>query len=934
MRSAQKKYARGMGHADLQDGRPPRSRAGTEPTDGPVPAETPGEEAPGYSPPPVSGADEAAWRGTDPSADEAAWRGADEAGWRGNGTTDRPAYAAPANGSPGSGDPGLSGGPASGSGQAPDGSRPAPRTGAHRAVRGAEPGPGGPAGTGGTQVRPSGSHRVGGGGQHRQSAPAQPVPGSTPWPGAPVPAQDSRTQPPSRTATGPHDQSWRSGSPAGGPDNGTQPPSRTATGPHDQSWRSGSPAGGPDNGVLPPERAAAGTQDQAWLSSPPPAVPDSGSRLPSRTGPQHSARPTDHRPPATRPGLTRRPTGDGRSLPQGHAATGPQAPSRARPDDPGDAPPGLAITREPPGARRTAPQQASSPKDGRRGPIRGFPPRPGQPDPVYPPGQFSSWNHASTRAAWLGAADRASGTTEAEAEPGYSALALSDAAADLTATQTWAVIDEEPPASPPAGRTRRDWGSHAEDLAPGRPRAADGAPGGAPGGTATGGQTFGPRRGHAIGRPAPGSGDRGPAWPRRTGATRPGTAGAPGTGATGPNATGLGIARRRAGGLGADAAGLGAAGLGAAGLGAAGLGAAAVDAAGPGAAPSALAGAGRPGTSGPGTEAGAPGRPSGPGTDAGAPGRSAEQTGPGGLAVGAGEPGGRVAGRRAADTARQAQTPFDESKRGRPPRGAATRHRPADDDEPAAARHSGRRGARRNGTMAALLLAPVLVVVLVVAGYVYLSSRHAPAAPHAAPPSHPVSAPSSPAPTLGPWKHIESRTLDSVPLTLSELFPAKFTADGQSGTLTVSKEGTKCTHEVIGSKLAKAVRKADCTQVLRASYLSTDHKIMATVGVLNLENATEAGKAGKAAGAVEFIKQLGSKRGPTRNIAKGTGIVAAYVKGHYLILTWTEFANLHAPSGKTKRKQLESFSTGLVAGTANVSLTSRMVTGNPSQPQS
>ena len=173
--------------------------------------------------------------------------------------------------------------------------------------------------------------------------------------------------------------------------------------------------------------------------------------------------------------------------------------------------------------------------------------------------------------------------------------------------------------------------------------------------------------------------------------------------------------------------------------------------------------------------------------------------------------------------------------------------------------------------MAGLLLAPVLVVVLVVGGYVYLSGRHAPAPSHSAPPSHPAAAPNSPAPTLGPWKHIESRSQDAVPLTIGELFPAKFTADGQSGTLTVSKEGTKCTHEVIGSKLAKAVRKADCTQVLRASYLSTDRKIMATVGVLNLGDATAAGKAGKAAGAVEFIKQLASTHGPTRNIAKGTG---------------------------------------------------------------
>jgi hypothetical protein len=352
-----------------------------------------------------------------------------------------------------------------------------------------------------------------------------------------------------------------------------------------------------------------------------------------------------------------------------------------------------------------------------------------------------------------------------------------------------------------------------------------------------------------------------------------------------------------------------------------------VAAAGPGAAPGTLAGAGRPGTNGPDTDAGAPSRPA---ELAG----SGGQAGPGGLAVAAGEPGGRAAARRAADTAGQTATPFDESKRGRPPRGVATRRRPAIDDEPTTTRHSGRRGGRRNGMMAALLLAPVLVVALVAGGYVYLSNRHAPAAPHAAPSSHPAAAPNSPAPTLGPWKHIDSRSQDPVPLTIGELFPAKFAQNGQSGTLTVSKEGTKCTHEVIGSKLAKAVRKADCTQVLRASYLSTDHKIMATVGVLNLTDATQAAKAGKAAGAVEFIKQLAAKHGPTRNIAKGTGIVAAYVKGHYLILTWTEFANLHAPSSKAKRKDLEGFSTGLVAGTANIGLTYRMVNGHPAQPKS
>src|SRR5260370_39159747 len=87
MRSPLKKYARAMGYADLQDGRPPRSRAGAGLPDSPDPAEMPGEQAPGYRPPPVPGADEAAWRGADEAAwrgaDEAAWRGADEAPWRG-----------------------------------------------------------------------------------------------------------------------------------------------------------------------------------------------------------------------------------------------------------------------------------------------------------------------------------------------------------------------------------------------------------------------------------------------------------------------------------------------------------------------------------------------------------------------------------------------------------------------------------------------------------------------------------------------------------------------------------------------------------------------------------------------------------------------------------------------------------------------------------
>ncbi len=76
-----------------------------------------------------------------------------------------------------------------------------------------------------------------------------------------------------------------------------------------------------------------------------------------------------------------------------------------------------------------------------RGPVRGFPPAPGAPDPVYPPGQFSPWNSAELRTA-AGRANHSAGLGPDLGEPGYSQLAVSDPAADATATQTWAVLDE------------------------------------------------------------------------------------------------------------------------------------------------------------------------------------------------------------------------------------------------------------------------------------------------------------------------------------------------------------------------------------------------------------------------------------------------------------------------------------------------------------
>ena len=69
-------------------------------------------------------------------------------------------------------------------------------------------------------------------------------------------------------------------------------------------------------------------------------------------------------------------------------------------------------------------------------------------------------------------------------------------------------------------------------------------------------------------------------------------------------------------------------------------------------------------------------------------------------------------------------------------------------------------------------------------------------------------------------------------------------------------------------------------------------------------------------------------KGPTAKLGKGTGVVEAQYKGHYLILTWAEFANQQTPSTAALTQQLENFENALVAGTANIVLSQRMINGD------
>jgi hypothetical protein len=252
-----------------------------------------------------------------------------------------------------------------------------------------------------------------------------------------------------------------------------------------------------------------------------------------------------------------------------------------------------------------------------------------------------------------------------------------------------------------------------------------------------------------------------------------------------------------------------------------------------------------------------------------------------------------------------------------------------------AAAAKARKAARRKGrTRRRVVVAGVCVpAVAAVAAMAVMNhpGKHSPAGSgpgHSASASAPSSSTSQ---SSGPWQHIGTRADDPTPLTLGQLFPATFNA-GSSYARTAEAGSSDCTSAVFGSALQSAVRKHGCSQVMRASYLSTAQKMMGTIGVLNLTDSTAAGVVGKATGSSEFIAQLTSAQGPTHNLTKGTGLEEAEVKGHYLILTWVEFTSLHAPNTSAEKAQLKTFSADLINQTANVSLTSRMVTGDPQMP--
>jgi hypothetical protein len=183
---------------------------------------------------------------------------------------------------------------------------------------------------------------------------------------------------------------------------------------------------------------------------------------------------------------------------------------------------------------------------------------------------------------------------------------------------------------------------------------------------------------------------------------------------------------------------------------------------------------------------------------------------------------------------------------------------------------------------------------------------------------------------LGPYCHIELRTDDPAPLTISELYPpAVFSTTDKIGfTLAGTRADKNCSSAVYGTGLAAQLKKGACTQALRASYVSQDGTIMGTIGVYNLSSTNQAHYAAKIINSSNFVMPLSSAHGVIAKLGQGTGVIEPEFKGHYLILTYAEFATLKAPSTQAQTQELENWENALVASTANVSLSQLMVNGD------
>ena len=141
-------------------------------------------------------------------------------------------------------------------------------------------------------------------------------------------------------------------------------------------------------------------------------------------------------------------------------------------------------------------------------------------------------------------------------------------------------------------------------------------------------------------------------------------------------------------------------------------------------------------------------------------------------------------------------------------------------------------------------MAAVVLIGVGIAGFKYLYEHrvNAPVSPTL---RLPTTVPSNPdyIKALGKWQHIGARSEDPSPPTIDQLFPPQFELNGSSFVRTAANLTKTCSLAVYGANLQAALQNGDCTEVLRASYVSGP--MMGTIGVIDLESAERRGQGRK-----------------------------------------------------------------------------------------
>ncbi|MCO6004587.1 hypothetical protein NE236_06305 [Actinoallomurus purpureus] len=183
------------------------------------------------------------------------------------------------------------------------------------------------------------------------------------------------------------------------------------------------------------------------------------------------------------------------------------------------------------------------------------------------------------------------------------------------------------------------------------------------------------------------------------------------------------------------------------------------------------------------------------------------------------------------------------------------------------------------------------------------------------PPKSPTANP-TPTPTeTGKGERLAGRATDPKPLTLNEVFKnKKFKAGGRTYLITTWRSDSKCANGVHGTTFRKALGRAGCTQVLRATF--SNGKFVGTIGVLNLKTDSVARAAQQASRPKDAYVLPLPGAGTTSKIGKGLSLTTADPEGHYLIMSWVQY-----PNGK---KIAQSDYSGVTAFVQNATIGSNL----------